>query len=200
LACLAKARGAARWLQEVTPETALERALRDREDAAARLEAELRRERIQGGVEARSLQRRLDAVTAAARSAGRERDELRMALAAAEAAHLKECEARDVQERVLATEKAALQVRCRSSHDLHGPVCQLAAGQMWLGWLQAQIPCGDCVVLWDSAAGVIGHCAWACDSLVKHCAHQCWGAGASRGLPSGSRSPGQPNGRGVRGA
>lgn len=85
--------------------------MRDREATAARLEAELQRERIQGSEEARGLRGCLDAAKAAARAVASERDELRLALAVAEAAIIKEDEASDARELSLTQQRDAAKVR-----------------------------------------------------------------------------------------
>lgn len=99
-------------LQEEKPETALERALVDREETVSRLERELERERLQGKSKASTLQRRLDEALQQGQSATREQETSRMALAAAQLAHEQQLRDADKKQTALRHEISSVQVCC----------------------------------------------------------------------------------------
>lgn len=97
-------------MQEEKPETALERALVDREETVSRLERELERERLQGKSKASTLQRRLDEALQQGQSATREHETSRMALAAAQMAHEQQMREAEKRQTALRHELASTQV------------------------------------------------------------------------------------------
>lgn len=97
-------------MQEEKPETALERALVDREETVSRLERELERERLQGKSKASTLQRRLEEALQQGQSATREQETTRMALAAAQMAHDQQMRDADKRQLSLRSELSSMQV------------------------------------------------------------------------------------------
>lgn len=97
-------------VQEEKPETALERALVDREETVSRLERELERERLQGKSTTSTLQRRLDEALQQGQSATREHETSRMALAAANMAHEQQMREADKRQTALRHELSSTQV------------------------------------------------------------------------------------------
>lgn len=101
-------------LQEEKPETALERALVDREETVSRLERELERERVQGKSKTSTLQRRLEEALQQGQSATREHETSRMALAAAQMAHDQQMRDADKRQLALRGDLSKMQVRSLS--------------------------------------------------------------------------------------
>eukprot|EP00892_Ulva_mutabilis_P006829 jgi/Ulvmu1/4518/UM002_0244.1 len=105
-------------LQEEKPETALERALVDREETVSRLERELERERLQGKSKTSTLQRRLEEALQQGQSATREQETSRMALAAAQMAHDQQMREAEKQKVLLRGEMAKMQAHIDEVNEI----------------------------------------------------------------------------------
>jgi hypothetical protein len=97
------------------PETALERALLDREEALHRVEADLHRERGERNARVLQLQRQLDKAMAEGLAMMKGSEDIKMAFAAAQMAHDRETHDKEKREKLLAAEMAALKVRAQSN-------------------------------------------------------------------------------------